>query len=171
MRKVALAVLLAVAGAAPAAAQESENRVSTLTDWSVFVEDDPQQCWIVSAPKSIRNTRDGREVQARRGDIRLFVSFFPGQDRLGEVSVTGGYPYREGSTVTMTVGTDSFEFVTDGEFAWAQPDEDDAITAALRRGTQAVVVGESGRGTRTEDTFSLLGFTAAIEDAAGRCEG
>ena len=172
MKEVALPILLACAVlAAPVAAQESENRVSTETDWSVFVEDDPTQCWIVSAPKSIRNTRDGREVQARRGDIRLFVSFFPGQDKMGEVSVTGGYPYRDGSTVTVTVGSDSYDFLTDGEYAWAQPDQDGAVTASMKRGAQAVVVGVSGRGTRTEDTFSLLGFTAALDDAAGRCSG
>ncbi|UWQ21451.1 invasion associated locus B family protein [Jannaschia sp. W003] len=171
MNKLALA-LAAAAMALPAAAQESSNRVSTETDWSVFVEDDPTQCWIVSAPKSIRNTRDGREVAARRGDIRLFVSYWPAQGKKGEVSVTGGYPYRDGSTVSMTIGSDTFEMFTDGELAWAASPEDDArIVASLKRGAQAVVVGESGRGTRTEDTFSLLGFTAAVDDAAQRCAG
>ena len=111
MRQVALALLVA-AMAAPAAtratAQESENRVSTQTDWSVFVEDDPRQCWIVSAPKSIRNTRDGREVQARRGDIRLFVSrSSPARTARARSAVTGGYPYRGDSTVTLTIGSDT----------------------------------------------------------------
>ena len=169
---IAAAVFAAMLPAMGAAAQESTNRVATQTDWSVFVEDDPTQCWVVSAPQQIRNTRDGREVQARRGDIRLFVSFWPGQDRGGEVSVTGGYPYRDDSTVTLSVGTDTFELVTDGEFAWAaSPDEDAAVAAALRRGAEAKVSGTSSRGTRTEDTFSLMGFTAALEDAEGRCAG
>jgi hypothetical protein len=169
MNKVALA-LAATLFALPAMAQESSNRVATETDWSVFVEDNPTQCWIVSAPKSIRNTKDGREVAARRGDIRLFVSFWPGQDKKGEVSVTGGYPYRDGSTVSMTIGSSSFELFTEGELAWsASPAEDQRIVSAMKRGAQAVVVGVSGRGTRTEDTFSLLGFTAAVEDAETRC--
>ena len=48
--------------------------------------------------------------------------------------------------------------------------EDDAkIVAAMKRGKQAVLVGQSGRGTRTQDTFSLLGFTAAVDDAGARC--
>ena len=172
MNKVALALGAAAVAAMPAVAQESDNRVNTETDWSVFVEDNPTQCWIVSAPKSIRNTRGGQEVAARRGDIRLFVSFWPGQDKDGEVSVTGGYPYRDGSTVTLTIGSDNYELFTDGELAWAaSPTEDDRIVSAMKRGAQAVVVGESGRGTRTEDTFSLLGFTAAVEDAETRCTG
>lgn len=166
------AALLAAALAFPAAAQESSNRVNTETDWSVFVEDNPTQCWVVSAPKSIRNTRDGQEVAARRGDIRLFVSFWPGSEKNGEVSVTGGYPYADGSTVVLQVGSDRFELFTDGELAWAaSPTDDQRIVDAMKRGAQAVAVGRSGRGTQTEDTFSLLGFTAAITDAETRCTG
>ena len=172
MLKTAIApILLAAALAgAPALAQDSANRVNTETDWSVFVEDDPTQCWIVSAPKSIRNTRDGREVAAQRGDIRLFVSYWPGDGKDGEVSATGGYPYAEGSTVTIQIGSEAFEMFTDGELAWAASPTDDArIVAAMKRGSEAVVTGQSGRGTQTSDTFSLLGFTAAVADAEQRC--
>jgi hypothetical protein len=165
------AAVMAAALALPAAAQESTNRVNTETDWSVFVEDDPTQCWIVSAPKEIRNIRDGREVEAQRGDIRLFVSYWPGQDKKGEVSTTGGYPYADGSTVQLQIGSDTFELFTEGELAWAMPDDDPRIIAAMRGGAEALVVGRSSRGTRTEDTFSLLGFTAAVEDAEARCAG
>lgn len=172
MMKTAIAPILlaALLAAAPAAAQDSANRVNTETDWSVFVEDNPTQCWIVSAPKAIRNTRDGREVAAQRGDIRLFVSYWPGDDRDGEVSATGGYPYADGSTVTLQVGSESFEMITDGEIAWAaSPTDDERIVAAMKRGSEAVVTGRSGRGTQTSDTFSLLGFTAAVADAEQRC--
>ena len=31
------------------------------------------------------------------------------------------------------------------------------------------MTGTSARGTTTEDTFSLSGFTAAVEDAEARC--
>ena len=41
----------------------------------------------------------------------------------------------------------------------------------MKRGANAVLSGRSGRGTNTQDTFSLLGFTAAVEDAAKRCGG
>jgi hypothetical protein len=172
IRKATGAALLAALLTLPAAAQESSNRVNIETDWSVFVEDNPTQCWVVSAPKSIRNTRNGQEVAARRGDIRLFVSYWPEQDRNGEVSVTGGYPYADASTVSLEIGSDRFDLTTDGEMAWAaSPAEDARIIDAMKRGSQAVVTGVSGRGTQTEDTFSLLGFTAAITDAETRCTG
>ena len=165
-----LTLLTASLAAAPALAQDSSNRVATETDWSVFVEDDPTQCWIVSAPKSIRNTRDGREVAAQRGDIRLFVSYWPGDGKKGEVSTTGGYPYADGSSVTIQVGSEAFEMFTDGELAWAASPTDDArIVSAMKKGSEAIVTGRSGRGTQTDDTFSLLGFTAAVADAEQRC--
>jgi hypothetical protein len=175
MRQSLFPTLLAVAvvTVTGAAAQEqSSNRVAAQTDWSVFVESDPQECWGVSAPKQTVNTRDGREVSVRRGDILLFVSYRPAAGVNGEVSFTGGYPFAEGSTVTLAVGDASFELFTDGEWAWpASPGDDARILTALKRGTNATLTARSARGTQTQDTFSLLGFTAAAEEAERRCTG
>lgn len=150
--------------------EESTNRVNAETDWSVFVEDDPTQCWVVSTPSETVNTRDGREVSVRRGEILMFVSFWPGQERLGEVSFTGGYPFADGSNVALEIGGTTFEMFSEGEMAWASsPQDDERIITAMRSGAEAQVTAQSARGTQTVDTFSLLGFTAAIEDAEVRC--
>ena len=86
-------------------AQEvSDARVAANTDWSVFVETDPQECWAVSAPKQTRNTRDGQTVTVRRGDIRLIVFYRPGENVAGQVMFAGGYPFASGSTVDVNVG-------------------------------------------------------------------
>jgi len=155
-----------------AMAQDSTNRVAAKTDWSVFVEDGPTECWIVSAPKGTVNTRDGKVVAVNRGDILLFVSFRPGSNVAGEVSFTGGYPFKEGTTVNVKIGDASFELFVDGEWAWpASPSEDDKIRTAMKRGASAIVTGVSSRDTTTEDTFSLLGFTAALDEAERRCSG
>lgn len=152
-------------------AQDTANRVAAKTDWSIFVEDTPKQCWVVSAPKNTVNTQSGRVVAVRRGDIYMFVSFWPESNQLGEVSFMGGYPFAEGSTVSLSVGESEFELFTDGELAWAaSAEEDRRIATALKRGVEAVVSGRSARGTNTKDTFSLMGFTAAYEDAQKRCE-
>ena len=47
---------------------------------------------------------------------------------------------------------------------------DKEIITAMKRGAKAVITGRSSRGTKTEDTFSLKGFTAAVEDASKRCK-
>lgn len=158
-------------GAATAQAQDetSDNQVATETDWSVFVETDPTECWGVSAPKETVNTRDGRIVSVRRGDILLFVTFRPGANVAGEVSFTGGYPFADGSTVSVEIGDASFDFMTEGEWAWPAPDADAEVIAAMRRGVDAKLTARSTRGTQTADTFSLLGFTAAMEEAERRC--
>lgn len=163
----ALVLAITVTGAS---AQESSNRVAAQTDWSVFVEDSPKECWGVSAPKEIVNTRDGRVVAARRGDILLFVTYRPGKS--GEVSFTGGYPFADGSNVTLEIGDASFQLFTDGEWAWSASAGDDAqIVTAMKRGATAILTARSSRGTQTKDTFSLLGFTAAVEEAEKRCAG
>ncbi|OWU85806.1 hypothetical protein ATO6_02540 [Oceanicola sp. 22II-s10i] len=149
----------------------SENQVAAKTDWSVFVENDPKECWAVSAPKETVNTKDGRVVSVRRSDI-LFMAFYrPGAEVAGQVTFTGGYPFADGSTVNLNVDGTEFELFTEGEWAWsASPAEDTKILTALKRGTSAVVTGVSGRGTSTKDTFSLFGFTAAVEEAEKRCQ-
>lgn len=153
-----------------ALAQEvSDNRVAAKTDWSVFVEDNPKQCWSVSAPNNTVNTRDGRVVAVNRGNIQLSVSFGP-QAASGQVAFTGGYPFAENSQVTVSISGQEFLLDTSGDWAWPESAELDAeVVAAMKRGSEAVVTGVSSRGTTTKDTFSLLGFTAATEDAEKRC--
>jgi invasion protein IalB len=166
------AVLAALPMLATAAlAQESTNQVATMTDWSVFTEENPKECWGVSIPKETVNTRDGQPVQARRGDIMLFVTFRPGNGAKGEISFTGGYPFADGSTVAVSVDGAPFELFSDGEWAWpASPEADAALLAAMKAGTSAVITARSGRGTQTQDTFSLRGFTAAMTEAEKRCQ-
>jgi hypothetical protein len=157
-------------GASVTSAQESTNQVAAKTDWSVFEDVNPKECWAVSTFKESVNTRDGAVVAVRRTQTLLMVFYRPDKNVKAQVGFTGGYPFKSGSTVSMKVDDESFELFTEGEWAWPSTAEDDAkIVAAMKRGKQAVLVGQSGRGTRTQDTFSLLGFTAAVDDAGARC--
>ena len=163
---------LALMTTSVAAQEASSNRVAANTDWSVFVESDPTECWAVSAPKETVNTplRTGEEV--RRSAILLFVFYRPNAGVQGQVTFTGGYPFAGGSTAELDIGGTKFELFTEGEWAWPATPEDDArIVAAMKRGSSATVSARSGRGTVTRDTFSLLGFTAGVEEAANRCSG
>lgn len=172
-KTIGFAAVLAGLGAGSVWAQEqSTNRVAAETDWSVFVEDNPTECWGVSTPKEAVNSRDGRVVAVNRGQTLLMVFYRPSAGAKGQVAFTGGYPFASGSTVSMNIGGTSFELFTEGEWAWpATPEDDSKIITAMKRGSDAVLTGRSGRGTQTKDTFSLLGFTAAVEDAAKRCGG
>ena len=173
MMRIVTALSAAALLAAPAVAQEtSTNRVAAKTDWSVFTASDPTECWGVTAPKETVNSRDGRVVAVDRGETLLMVFYRPSASVSGQLNFTGGYPFASGSTVNLNIDGTQFELFTEGNWAWAaSPAEDSKIVTAMKRGSSAVVTGLSSRGTTTKDTFSLLGFTAAVEDAEGRCNG
>ena len=175
-------VVVACAIGTISVAQESSNRVAANTDWSVFTEDSPKECWAVSAPKETVNTKDGQTVAVRRSEVLLMVFFRPGASAQGQVTFTGGYPFASGSTVDMDIAGTTFTLFTKSEgkcededeceWAWPATLEDDAkIVAAMKRGADTTLTARSGRGTQTADKFSLLGFTAAEEDASKRCAG
>ncbi len=158
-------------GASAAFAQSETECVSAKTDWSVCVWQQPKECWGVSKPKETVNSKDGKVVSARRGDILMFVTFRPGSGAKGEVSFTGGYPFASGSTVNVNIDGKQFELFSDGEWAWPASTSDDAgLLAAMKAGGSAIVTARSGRGTQTKDTFSLSGFTAAMGEAEQRCK-
>lgn len=165
---------LGVQGAMAQQAGETEC-VSAQTDWSVCVWPQPKECWGVSKPKETVNSRDGRPVSVRRGDILLFVTFRPGSSA-GEISFTGGYPFAQGAPVSVEVDGQRFDMIpgTDGqsqEWAWpGSTQADAALMTAMRRGSTAIITARSGRGTETKDTFSLSGFTAAMTEAENRCK-
>ena len=86
----ALGVMAACVISTSAIAQTSTNQVAANTVWSVFVEDNPKECWATSAPKQSVNTKDGQTVQVRRGEVLLFVFYRPGASVQGHVAFTGG---------------------------------------------------------------------------------
>ena len=169
-RWVPFALAAALAAGAATAQETTDNRVAASTDWSVFQETDPVECFSVSAPKEQLNTRNGEPVEVQRGETLLFVFYRPADGVNGQVTFTGGYPFAPDSTVTLEVGGTAYQLFTEGEWAWPATPEDDArVVTAMKAGSEAVLSGQSGRGTVTRDTFSLLGFTAAVEEAASRC--
>ena len=166
------AALMAPAG--PAAAQENES-VAAFRDWSVFNAADPRECYVVTPPTSTRALRGGDEVSVRRGDILLFVTIRPGQGVDKEVSFTGGYPFRDGSEIEVEIGDDSFSMAPGSgeseQWAWPPTPENDAeLVEAMRGGVTAVITAVSSRGTTTVDSFSLMGFTNALEEAERLCQ-
>ncbi|MGH1463922.1 MAG: invasion associated locus B family protein [Cognatishimia sp.] len=171
MRTFALGALVGVLGlvGAVASAQESTNQVAAKTDWSVFEEKSPKECWAVTTYKESVNVRDGAVVAVNRTQTLLMVFYRPDANVKGQVGFTGGYPFKSGSSVTLQVDDANYSLSTEGEWAWPTAEDDAKIVAAMKRGKTAVVSGVSGRGTQTKDTFSLLGFTAAVEDAGKRC--
>ena len=51
--------------------------------------------------------------------------------------------------------------------AWT--DEDSKVIFAMKKGLELTVIGESSRGTMTNDTYTLKGFTAAYNKLVEDC--
>ncbi|MEX2518112.1 MAG: invasion associated locus B family protein [Paracoccaceae bacterium] len=166
------ALWLAAGVAGPAYSQAANESIGAKRDWSIFKQGAAadRQCWIVSQPVSSRAVRGGKPVSVNRGDIFLMVAIRPGAQVKNEVSMIGGYPFRAGSSVKLKIGSDGFELFTEGEGAWADSaDSDNKIVDTMKRGATAEVTGVSTRGTTTIDSFSLSGFTAALDEARALC--
>lgn len=155
------------------ASAQARDAVDRKQDWSVFKQGEAaaRECWIVSQPVSSTAKRGGGTVDVNRGDIFLMVGVRPGDRVKNEVSMMGGYPFRKDSSVKLKIGTTNYELFTAGEGAWTDSAEsDNKLVAAMKRGSDAVATGVSTRGTTTIDTFSLRGFTAALNEARKVCQ-
>ncbi|MFQ5785922.1 MAG: invasion associated locus B family protein [Alphaproteobacteria bacterium] len=121
-------------------------------------------CYMASEPKK----SEGK--YKKRGRIYAMVSHRPSTKVTNVVSLHAGYKYKEGSTVEVTIGGHKFTLFTHGDTAWAsEPADDRALVKAMRGGSKMVVRGVSWRGTKTKDTYSLLGFTAAHRGIGKAC--
>ena len=97
-----------------------------------------------------------------RGDIYVFVTHRPSEKKLDEIRFESGYPFKPSSEVAVTIGEQRFTLTTDASTAWSPgTTQERKMVAAMRSGHSMVVEGTSRRGTRTTDTYSLQGFTAA----------
>ena len=162
-----------------ALAQEKSGTLSSRsTDWSVFVDNSPKQCWVVSSPRSVTFTK----MMPKHADILLMVSFRPSQKIFGQVGYLPGYELREGAEVTLIVGSQKFDLFVSGSWAYTEASAVDAkVVAAFRSGKKATIKIKqaiaspsssskyAGVINETTHVFSLMGFSAAFNDAKRRC--
>ena len=149
----ALLVLPLLAGPAPA-----QTFVKTTGEWSAFKDGSGKNrsCYIASAPQ--KETGNYK----RRGDTFVLVSHRPGEGTRDVFELRAGYTYKKDSEVTVAIDGQKFELFTQQGTAWAKDSKTDrALARAMIRGRSMTVTGTSARGTKTVDSYSLNGFTAA----------
>jgi hypothetical protein len=156
--------LLALGGVAHA---QSPQFLGTYRDWNVykFADQDQTICYIASEPKKTQGNYTRRDPPA------VLVTRRSEPEVVDEVSVQPGYSYFEGSEVEIEVdGNRTFMLFTRGEHAWTKSaEEDEALIAAMKRGTNLTVRGTSVKNTWSLDSYSLLGFTAAFDAMIEAC--
>ncbi|MBE7636427.1 hypothetical protein GUA87_06185 [Sneathiella sp. P13V-1] len=148
------------------AAKGDPRALGVFKDWSAYtwVENGQKICYMLSRPtKSLPKN-------VRRGDIYMMITYRPKARLKEEVSHVTGYPYKNKSVVDVTIDKQKFKMATDGDAAWLPGTDMDAkMVNAMRRGSKMSVDGISSRGTKTTDTYSLQGFTAAHKQIRKSC--
>ena len=153
MNYAPLLLILLLLAPMPAAAKV----IDTFGAWSAFVEGSKSQrvCYMAGVPKK----EEGK--YASRGATFTMITHRKAGKSRNVVSIRAGYTYKKDSAVIAAIGDKSFTLYTDGGDAWAENKVDQALVKAMRAGAKMIVKGTSSRGTKTTDTYSLKGFTAA----------
>ncbi len=158
---------LAITPVVEAKAQTTEPElISSHGDWQVFTYQDNgnKVCYMSSRPKK----SEGKYT--KRGDVFFFVTHWPSDKAYDMISISTGYPYKVGSTATVSIDRNNYKLFTQNEMAWAYDGKTDkTIAKALRRGSKLVVKGQSTRGTLTTDTYGLKGSDAAYKAMSREC--
>ena len=161
----ACAALLMLVFAASADGGTAPKAFGDFKAWQAvsYTSEDKKTCYIVSRPT------ESAPKNANRGDIYFMVSRESGAKR-DKLSLRVGYPFKEETTASIRIGKQVFELNTGDKYAWpadAMVTRD--LVKAMRAGRDMIVNGMSARGTKTTDTFSLQGFTAAHKAMSKAC--
>ena len=166
MLKSIAGAFLALVLVAPASYAQTPSPIGQFRDWAAYTYNATggRVCYAITQPK------ESLPPGVNRGEIYYFVSQRPGEGVRNEISVITGYPYQEGSTTTIEIGTDKFNLFTQDDGAWIRDQsEQDRLVASMRRGSNMIIKGTSRRGTLTTDTYSLLGISAALNELDKIC--
>ena len=166
--------LLAVAALAAWSAPSLAQDLGKHGDWSAhrFDEEGKRVCLIWSQPKKA----EGK--YKRRGEIFALVSHRPGDERFGIVSFEMGYPFAPGKELSVSIDegravgipADDGGAEGDASLMWhPSPKVNRQLVGLMRAGVEMVARGQSKRGTKTVDTWSLRGFTAAYKAISRAC--
>lgn len=152
----------------PVAARASDPvNIGTFGKWEAweFVEPEGGKvCYMMAKPD-----KDEGDYK-KRGDIVALITHRPAEGTKNVFSYMSGYSYKKGADVNLSIDGKKFTLFTQNDMAWAaDAGADRDIADAVQKGSTMVVKGESGKGTKTKDTFSLKGSTKAYETITKAC--
>lgn len=160
--------------AAPAPAQASASPATGAQllgqygDWGAYMATPggKKVCFALAKPNASSTNPPNRP----RDPAFLFVSTRPAEKVKEEVSVIIGYPFKPASEAAAEIGSTSFALYTQNDGAWIKNAAEEArMIDAMKKGADVTVKGESGRGTKTTDVFSLKGLAQALDRVASEC--
>ena len=133
--------------------------LGTSDSWSAYHSADGTGpvCYLVGKPQKSEPANFARKPPM------AMVTHRPAEKIANVVSFVAGYPLKDGSEVTIEIGSGKFELFTKDDAAWARTAElDRTIVAALGKAKRVVVHGVPQKGPATTDVYALAGFPKAL---------
>tara|TARA_B100000965_G_C19517546_1_gene724900 strand:+ start:351 stop:818 length:468 start_codon:yes stop_codon:yes gene_type:complete len=125
-----------------------------------FVKD-PDYCFIGSSPIEIEIP------EGKKRDDPYILVYRINKSKDSIVQINAGYPYKKEQKVEVFIDDTSFKFYSEDDTAWTN--DDAKVIYAMKKGLKLIVKGQSSRGTKTIDTYTLKGFTAAFNTLSNDC--
>ena len=130
--------------------------------WTLSKDDD--WCYVGSLP-----VKSDLPETKKRGENYILIYKIIGSDE-NIVQVEAGYQYNLDKDIIVKIDNTSFKFYStedSSETAWTE--NDDKVIYAMKKGLELVLIGQSNRGTMTKDTYTLKGFTSALNKLNEDC--
>ncbi len=160
----------AKSSAAPAATGGAEpNLIGQFGTWGAYTAapNGKKVCFALARPGSSKTNPPNKP----RDPSYAFIATRPAEKVINEVSIMIGYQLKPGTEGSVEIGSSRYAMYAQGDGLWIKnAAEEDAMVAALRKGTDAIVKGTSAKGTETIDTFPLKGLTQALDKLAQECK-
>ena len=140
------------------------NKLFALEKGAWTLTKDKDWCYIGSLP-----IKSDLSETKKRGENYILVYKIIGSDE-NIVQVEAGYQYNLEKDIVVKIDNTSFKFYStedSSETAWT--DDDQKVIYAMKKGLELVLSGHSSRGTITNDTYTLKGFTSAINKLNKDC--
>jgi len=140
------------------------NNLFALEKGSWTLTTDNDWCYIGSLP-----IKSDLPETKKRGENYILVYKIIGSDQ-NIVQVEAGYQYNLDKDIIVKIDNTSFDFYStedSSETAWT--DNDEKVVYAMKKGLELVLIGQSNRGTMTKDTYTLKGFTSALNKLNEDC--
>ena len=86
------------------------------------------------------------------------------------IQIEAGYDYKIGPDINVNIDGGNYIFYTNVDVpsaAWTE--EDNKVIFAMKKGLELIIIGESSRGTVTNDKYTLKGFTASYNKLTEDC--
>tara|TARA_B100000575_G_C23136594_1_gene660424 strand:- start:3571 stop:4041 length:471 start_codon:yes stop_codon:yes gene_type:complete len=104
-----------------------------------------------------------------RGDYYILVYKNIGNPET-VVQLEAGYDFKIGTDINVKIDKGNYVFYTTEDLptaAWTK--NDSKVIFAMKKGLELIVTGQSSRGTTTNDTYTLNGFTSSYNKLADEC--